>query len=228
MQRRKFMSATLLVLTSGSWSIAGAASPFSETDAAAAVRATLERGAMAAVDLLGRADGFLGNPQVRITLPGFLNDAASLLRATGQQKRVDALITAMNRAAEAAVPEARAVLVSTVKDLSVEDGRRLVMGGDNSVTAFFEEKTRAPLGERFLPIVTRATEQVSLAAKYNAVAGKAAALGLMRAEDANIEQYVTGKTLDGLYLMIGEEERRIRQDPVGAGSAILRKVFGGR
>ena len=140
----------------------------------------------------------------------------------------DALITAMNRAAEAAVPEARAVLVSTVKDLSVEDGRRLVMGGDNSVTAFFEEKTRAPLGERFLPIVTRATEQVSLAAKYNAVAGKAAALGLMRAEDANIEQYVTGKTLDGLYLMIGEEERRIRQDPVGAGSAILRKVFGGR
>jgi len=228
MQRRKFMSATLLVLTSGSWSIAGAASPFSETDAAAAVRATLERGAMAAVDLLGRADGFLGNPQVRIALPGFLNDAASLLRATGQQKRVDALITAMNRAAEAAVPEARAVLVSTVKDLSVEDGRRLVMGGDNSVTAFFEEKTRAPLGERFLPIVTRATEQVSLAAKYNAVAGKAAALGLMRAEDANIEQYVTGKTLDGLYLMIGEEERRIRQDPVGAGSAILRKVFGGR
>ena len=228
MQRRKFMSATLLVLTSGSWSIAGAASPFSETDAAAAVRATLERGAMAAVDLLGRTDGFLGNPQVRIALPGFLNDAASLLRATGQQKRVDALITAMNRAAEAAVPEARAVLVSTVRDLSVEDGRRLVMGGDNSVTAFFEEKTRAPLVERFLPIVTRATEQVSLAAKYNAVAGKAAALGLMRAEDANIEQYVTGKTLDGLYLMIGEEERRIRQDPVGAGSAILRKVFGGR
>ena len=228
MQRRKFTSATLVALAAGPWRVADAASPFSETDAATAVRAALERGAVTAVDLLGRTDGFLGNPQVRIPLPRFLNDAASLLRATGQQKRVDALITAMNRAAEASVPEARAVLVNTVKHLSVEDGRRLVMGGDNAVTAFFEEKTRAPLGERFLPIVTRATEQVSLAAKYNAVAGKAAALGLMRAEDANIEQYVTAKTLDGLYLMIGEEERRIRQDPVGAGSAILRKVFGDR
>jgi len=119
------------------------------------------------------------------------------------------------------------VLVNTVKNLSVEDARRLVSGGDNAVTSFFEEKTRAPLGERFLPIVTQATENVSLAAKYNAVAGKVAALGLMSSDDANIERYVTEKTLDGLYVMIGEEERQIRQDPIGTGSAILRKVFGG-
>jgi len=227
MQRRKFTVTTLVALTGGTWRAAGAASPFSETDAALAVRAALEHGAMAAVGLLGRTDGFLGNPKVRIPLPGFLHDAASLLRATGQQKRVDALITAMNRAAEAAVPEARGVLVNTVKNLSVEDARRLVSGGDNAVTSFFEEKTRAPLGERFLPIVTQATENVSLAAKYNAVAGKVAALGLMSSDDANIERYVTEKTLDGLYVMIGEEERQIRQDPIGTGSAILRKVFGG-
>lgn len=226
MQRRKFTSATLWVLAAGRWGTAGA-SPFSETDAASGVRAALERGAVAAVGLLGRTDGFLGNPKVRIPLPGFLNDAASLLRATGQQKRIDALITAMNRAAEAAVPEAKAVLVNTVKNLSVEDARHLVTGGDNSVTQFFADKTRAPLGERFLPIVTRATERVSLAAKYNAVAGKAAAFGLLREDDANIERYVTGKALDGLYLMIGEEERKIRQDPIGTGSAILKKVFGG-
>ncbi|KQV91641.1 DUF4197 domain-containing protein [Rhizobacter sp. Root1221] len=226
MQRRKFTSATLLVLAAGRWGTAGA-SPFSETDAASGVRAALERGAVSAVGLLGRTDGFLGNPKVRIPLPGFLNDAASLLRATGQQKRVDALITAMNRAAESAVPEAKAVLVNTVKNLSVEDARHLVTGGDNSVTQFFADKTRVPLGERFLPIVTRATERVSLAAKYNAVAGKAAAFGLLRGDDANIERYVTGKALDGLYLMIGEEERKIRQDPIGTGSAILKKVFGG-
>ena len=225
MQRRKFTSATLGVLVAGRWG-AAAASPFSETDAASGVRAALERGAVAAVGLLGRTDGFLGNPKVRIPLPGFLNDAASLLRATGQQKRVDALVTAMNRAAEAAVPEARTVLVNTVKNLSVEDARQLVTGGEDSVTRFFADKTRAPLGERFLPIVTRATERVSLAAKYNAVAGKVAAFGLLKGDDANIERYVTGKTLDGLYLMIGEEERKIRQDPIGTGSAILRKVFG--
>ena len=83
-----------------------------------------------------------------------------------------------------------------------------------------------PLAEKFLPIVTRATEKVSLAAKYNAVAGKAAGLGLVKKEDANVQQYVTGKTLDGLFLMIGEEERKIRKDPVATGSAILKKVFG--
>jgi len=229
MQRRKFTTAALAAMGAGPWGLAGAASPFfSETDAAAGVRAALERGAVAAVGLLGRTDGFLGNPKVRIPLPGYLNDAASLLRAAGQGQRVDALVTAMNRAAEAAVPEAKSVLVATVKNLSVEDAKRLVTGGDNSVTVFFAEKTRQPLGEKFLPIVTRATERVALAEKYNAVAGKAAAFGLVRQEDANVQQYVTAKALDGLYLMIGEEERKIRQDPVGTGSAILRKVFGGR
>ena len=91
---------------------------------------------------------------------------------------------------------------------------------------FFADKTRVPLGEKFLPVVTRATEKVGLAAKYNKVAGKAAGLGLVKKEDANIQQYVTGKSLDGLYTIIGQEERKIRQDPVGASSDILKKVFG--
>ena len=110
--------------------------------------------------------------------------------------------------------------------MSVEDGKQILMGGENAVTNFFAGKTRAPLSVTFLPIVTKATEKVSLAEKYNSVAGKAAGLGLLRKDDANIQQYVTGKALDGLYLMIGEEERKIRRDPVGTGSAILQKVFG--
>jgi len=190
------------------------------------VRAALERGAVAAVAALGRSDGFLGNPKVRIELPGFLNDAAKLLRATGQQRRVDELITAMNRAAEAAVPQAKQLLINAVRAMSVEDARKVITGGDNSVTEFFAAKTREPLGVKFLPIVTKATEKVALADKYNAVAAKAAGLGLVKKGDSNIQQYVTGKALDGLYLMIGEEERKIRQDPVGTGSAILKKVFG--
>jgi hypothetical protein len=99
-------------------------------------------------------------------------------------------------------------------------------GPDDSVTRFFATKTRAPLTEKFLPVVTRATEKVDLAARYNAVAGTAAASGLLRQDDANLQRYVTGKTLDGLYLMIGEEERRIRRDPAGTGSATLKRVFG--
>ncbi|MGE4053080.1 MAG: DUF4197 domain-containing protein, partial [Piscinibacter sp.] len=158
--------------------------------------------------------------------PGFLEDAAKLLKATGQGRRVDELITAMNRAAEAAVPEAKPLLINAVKSMSVEDARKVITGGDNSVTQFFAGKTREPLAGKFLPIVTRATEKVSLAAKYNAVAGKAMGLGLVKKEEANVQQYVTGKALDGLFLMIGEEERKIRQNPAAAGSAILKKVFG--
>jgi hypothetical protein len=207
------------------WTTADAEN-ISESDAALGVRAALERGAASAVSLLGRNGGFLDNPKVRIPLPGFLNDIAKMARFTGQQGRVDELVTAMNRAAEAAVPEARALLTSAIKNMSVQDGRKILTGGDNSVTEFFASKTRAPLSVKFLPIVTRATEKVSLADKYNALAGKAAATGLVKKDDANIQQYVTGKALDGLYLMIGEEERKIRKDPLGTGSAILSKVFG--
>ena len=199
----------------------------SEGDAAAGVRAALERGALAAVSLLGRTDGFLLNPQVRIPLPGFLKDVAKLLRATGQGRKVDELVTAMNRAAEAAVPIARPLFVSTVKAMSVEDALKIVRGGATSVTEYFAGKTRLPLGEKFLPIVTKATEKVSLTERYNAVASRAQSLGLLKGEEANLQQYVTGRALDGLFLMIGEEEKKIRADPVKTGSAILKKVFGG-
>jgi hypothetical protein len=110
--------------------------------------------------------------------------------------------------------------------MSVSDAKNILSGGDTSVTAFFAEKTREPLGVKFLPVVTTATEKVGLAAKYNRVAAKAQGLGLVKKEDANIQQYVTRKSLDGLYYMIGEEEKKIRQDPIGTGSALLKKVFG--
>ena len=226
MQRRKFTSG--LVTLGGVWGFVGnaQAAAFSETDAASGVRTLLERGAISAIRLLGKSDGFFGNPLVRIPLPGYLNDAAKLLKAVGQQKRLDALVLAMNRAAEAAMPEAKSLLVGAVKAMSVEDARDIITGGDNSVTTFFSGKTREPLGLTFLPIVTKATEKVSLADKYNSIAGRAASLGFVKKEDANIQEYVTGRALDGLFLMIGEEERKIRKDPIATGSAILKKVFG--
>jgi hypothetical protein len=223
MQRRILLGALALSPLVGAPARAAA---LSEGDAASGIRAALERGAIAAVGALGRPDGFLGNPKVRIPLPGVLDSAAKLLKATGQGRRVDELVTAMNRAAEAAVPEARDLLVETAKSISVQDALGIVRGGATSVTDFFARRTREPLTARFLPIVTAATEKVQLADKYNAVAGKAMGFGLLKKEDANLQQYVTGKALDGLYLMIGEEEKKIRADPVGTGSAILKKVFG--
>jgi hypothetical protein len=231
MRRRQFTTALPSVLLARTAAIAllsrsGLALALDENAASAGVRAALERGADSAVSLLGRPDGFLGNPQVRIPLPGALNSAASMLRAIGQQKRVDDLVTAMNRAAESAVPEAKPLLLNAVHSMSVEDAVKIVRGGDTSVTDFFAAKTRAPLAEKFLPVVTRETQKVSLAAKYNEVAGMGASFGLVKQEDANVEQYVTRKALDGLFLMIGQEERKIRSDPVATGSAILREVFG--
>ena len=228
MQRRNFTSG--VVCAGGMWALWAGPTAFAagitESDAALGMRAALERGAVSAIAQLGRSGGFLDNPKVHIPLPGFLSDAAKLLRYTGQQKRIDELVIAMNRAAEAAVPQARTLLINAVKAMSVEDGKQILSGGDNSVTQFFASKTRAPLSVTFLPIVTKATEKVSLADKYNSVAGKAAGMGLLDKDDANIQQYVTAKALDGLYLMIGEEERKIRKDPIGTGSAILQKVFG--
>ncbi len=223
MQRRTLLHTTPALLLALPLSQAWA---LSQGDAGSGIRAALERGATAAVEILGKNDGFLGNPKVRIPLPGYLADAAKLLKAIGQGKKVDELVTAMNRAAELAVPEAKSLLVAAARDISMKDALAIVRGGDNSVTQFFAEKTRAPLGVKFLPIVTKATEKVSLAERYNAVAAKATNMGLVKKEDANIQTYITGKALDGMYFIIGEEEKKIRADPIATGSKILQAVFG--
>lgn len=231
MQRRNFNQAGLsalgmLIMATCQQAQALSLGDLSNAEASSGLKTALEKGALAAVALLGKTDGFLGNPKVRIPLPGYLEDASKLLRNFGQGQRIDELVTAINRAAEAAVPMGKDLLVSAVRSMSVTDAKNILAGGETSVTNFFAEKTRAPLGVKFLPAVTQATAKVGLANKYNEFAGKAAGFGLVRKEDANIQQYVTSKTLDGLYLVIGEEEKKIRQDPVGTGSAILKKVFG--
>ncbi len=231
MDRRQFNSIPLPLLTAAillahQQAQALSIDDLSNAEASQGLKVALEKGALAAVSLLGKTDGFLGNEKVRIPLPGYLDDAAKLLRALGQGGRIEELVTAMNRAAEAAVPLAKDLLVSAVRSMNVTDAKKILLGGSTSVTAFFAEKTRAPLSIKFLPVVTQATARVGLAEKYNQVAGKAAGLGLVKKEDATIQQYVTGKSLDGLYLMIGEEEQKIRKDPVATGSAVLKKVFG--
>jgi hypothetical protein len=231
MDRRQFNSIPVptlaaVILLAQTQAHALTLSDLTNAEASKGLKTALEKGAIAAISTLGKTDGFLGNEKVRIPLPGFLEDASKLLRTFGQGARIDELVTAMNRAAEAAVPMAKDLLLGAVKSMNVTDAKKILQGGETSVTSFFAEKTRAPLSVKFLPVVTKATEKVGLAEKYNQVAGKAAGMGLVKKEDANIQQYVTGKSLDGLYLMIGEEEKKIRQDPIGTGSAVLKKVFG--
>ena len=195
-------------------------------DKTSALRAALTQGAEAAVGKLGKTDGFLGNPEVRIPLPGKLKDGERLLRTLGAGKQADALVTAMNRAAEAAVPEAKALLVDSVRQMSVQDATAILTGPQDAATQYFRNTTSEKLYARFLPIVRQSTAKVGVAQRYNELAGKASQLGLIDDKDATIEGYVAEQTLDGLFRMMATEEAEIRKDPLGQGSKLLQKVFG--
>ena len=198
----------------------------SNPDAVAGLKGALERGASVAVDLLGKTDGFFGNNAVKIPLPDSLKRYEKLMRNVGLGKHADELILTMNRAAEAAVPEAKKLFVDAVKKMSVQDAKGILTGGQTAGTEYFKRATSEPLRGKFLPIVKKATAKVGLAQKYNEYAGKGAKFGLVKKEQANLDDYVTQKALDGLFYMVAEEEKKIRQDPVRAGSDIVKKVFG--
>ena len=195
-------------------------------DTAAGLKEALTQGAAKAVTLLGKQDGFLGNSKVKIPLPESLHQVEGLMRGLGMGKYADELVTTMNRAAEAAVPEAKALLGNSIQQMSVQDAKAILTGGDDAATQYFRRTTSAALSVKFKPIVQKAMAKVKLADKYDEFAGKAARFGLVKESDAHLENYVTQKALDGLYLMIAEEEKAIRKDPAGAAGNLARKVFG--
>ena len=198
----------------------------SNAEAIRGLKQALNDGSAAAVAKLGVENGYFANPKVKIPLPPSLQRVESGLRAFGMRRQADELVLTMNRAAEAAVPEAKQLLVDAVKKMSVQDAKGILGGGDTAATDYFRRTTRSQMGQRFLPIVKRTTDRVGLVQQYNALAGQGVALGLVKEDQASIEIYVTQKALDGLYLMIGEQEKAFRKDPVGASSDIVRKVFG--
>ena len=227
LHRRKFntftMSAGMLVIAPVQ---AFSLSDLSAGDASQGLKLALEKGASTAIGLLGMQDGFMGNGKVRIGLPQALDKGAKLLKAMRMGKQLDALTLQMNRAAEAAVPLSQKLLTESIQNMSVQDAKGILKGGDTAVTQFFIDKTRVPLNTAFMPQVTQVLSQLGVVEQFNAVAGKLAGMGLLNKDNANLESHVTAKTLDGLYFMIGEEEKKIRQNPAQAGSALLSKVFG--
>ena len=198
----------------------------SSADQVSGLKQALNDGSIAAVARLGVQNGFLGNPKVKIPLPPSIQRVEGAMRAVGMGRQADHLVLSMNRAAETAVVEAKPLLVDAVKKMSVQDARKILTGGDTAATEYFKRNTQSPLTKRFLPIVKRATDKVGLAQQYNAIAGQGVAFGLVKEDQATIEHYVTQKTLDGLYFMIGEQEKGFRKNPVGATSDIVKRVFG--
>ena len=195
-------------------------------EASAGLKEALSRGADMAVSQLGKPNGFMGDARVRILLPKRPRAAEKLMRALGRKKQADELIETMNRDAELAVDEAKPILLESVQKMTIDDARGILAGGDDAATQYFRRTTSTALGKKFLPIVKQATAKVQLADQYNEYAGQAAKLGLLEEKDANLDSYVTQKALDGLFVMIAEQEKSIRQDPVGTGSKLLQTVFG--
>ena len=222
---RKFL-VFIAVLLFSSVSPALTLDQISGTESAGGLKEALTQGAGKAVELLGAKDGFLGNPKVKIGLPGNLDKAAKMMRKLGMGGTIDELETAMNRAAEAAVPEAKKLLVDSIKSMSVDDAKGILTGGDNAATEYFKRSTSEPLKEKFKPIVQQAMAKVKVADAFDNFAGKAATFGVIKKEDAQLDNYVTGKALDGLYKMIADEEKAIRSNPIGAAGNLAKKVFG--
>ena len=205
---------------------AGGLDAISTGDASAGVKEALSKGVDYAVASLGKEGGFLNNSQVRIPLPGYLDKAEKGLRMFGMGKQADELVDTMNHAAEKAVSEAKPILTESIKKMSVQDAKGILTGGEDSVTQYFKRTSTEQLTQKFMPIVQAATKKVQLADQYNKFAGKAASSGLIDQKDASLDGYVTQKAMDGLFLMIAEEEKKLRSNPLGAGSDLLKKVFG--
>ena len=198
----------------------------SSREASGGLKEALIQGASKAVIKLGAADGFFGNKEVKIPLPDTMKRAEKAMRMFGMGKQADELVLKMNRAAEAAVPEAKTLLVDSVKKMSVADAKSILTGGDDAATQYFKKTTSTAMTDKFLPIVKKATENVQLAQQYNKFAEMGNKFGLVKKDQVNLEQYVTQKTLDGVYLMMAKEEAAIRKDPVGQASSLIKKVFG--
>lgn len=223
--RRRF----LLVLAGLAYSavaLAGDLSSITAGEATQALRDSLSQGVRVAIARLGREDGYYENPKLKIGLPKNFAKAEGILRALGMGKQVDDLILAMNRAAEAAVPEAREVVLESLHKMSVGDAKAILSGGDGAATAWFRQNTEAHLGDKLAPIIRGVAEQSDLVRSYDALSSTLVRLAGLKSELSTVENYVNRKALDGLYTLIAEEEHAIRAQPLNYGGGVIGKVFG--
>lgn len=227
MDRRRFLSFGMLLPASATAGMRDWLQPASGNESqAAALRELLSQGSVHAVTSLGRTDGYFANPRVRIPMPENLQRVERTLRRLGQGATADEFVLSLNRAAESAAPEAKAVFLQVVRGLSLRDAVDIVRGPDDAATRYLRRNAGATLTSRFLPIVARATEQAGVTARYKKLTRRAAfAAGAIDLSALDLDNYVTQRALDGLFLLIADEELRIRRDPAARTTELLRRVF---
>ena len=192
------------------------------------LKEALRVGTENAVGLTSRVDGFFANQAIKILMPERLHSLEQGLRLIGYGDRVDELVLGMNRAAERAAPSARKIFVDAIGEMSIEDARRLLAGADTAATDYFKGKTTERLTVAFQPVVARTMNEVGVARQYKDLLAQAQAIPFFRAESYDLDRYVVGKSLDGLFHVVGEEERKIRKNPTARTTELLREVFSQR
>jgi hypothetical protein len=204
----------------------GKQSALSDSKIASGLKEALRVGAENAVKLTGKTDGYFGNQAIKILLPKNLRPLEKGLGAMGYQSKIDAFVLSMNRAAEAAAPSAEKIFGDAILDMSFDDARKILSGGDTAATDYFKGKTTDQLTVAFRPFVEKTMNENGVAQQYDALTGHLQSIPFMKSEDLDINKYVVGKALDGLFYMLAGEERKIRKNPAARTTDLLKEVFG--
>ena len=192
----------------------------------AALKQALQVGTENAVKLTGKTDGYFGNKAIKILMPERLKTVEKGLRTAGYGGEVDKLVLSMNRAAERAAPEAKQIFWDAIGKMTIDDAQRILKGTPTAATDYFKDKTSASLTLAFRPIVDKAMDEVGTARQYNELLGQAKAIPFLKTESYDLDRYVVGKALDGLFRVVGDEERKIRTDPTARVTTLMKEVFG--
>ncbi len=200
-------------------------SGLSDDKITAGLKQALQVSTSKAVSLTGKPDGFLKNAAIKILLPPKLKSVGSGMRMLGMGARVDELEVGMNRAAEQAAPQAKQIFLDALKKMSFDDARKILTGSDTAATEYFKRTSSTDLTTAFTPIVKTSMEHVGVVQQYDRVV-KSAPGGSAIAGQLDINKYVVGKTLDGLFYMLGEQEKQIRKNPAAQTTSLLKEVFG--
>lgn len=227
MHRRNFLlQASLFTPLFGTSAWAVQLGGLSDSKIVAGLKEALEVGTGNAVNLTGKVDGFFKNAAIKILMPKQLRTVEKGLRAIGQGAMVDEFVMSMNRAAEKAAPEARKIFVSALKQMTFDDARKILFGNDTAATTYFQEKTSVTIGNAFRPIISRAMNEVGATRQYKELLGRFQQIPFVKTQSLDIDEYVVGQALNGLFYMVGEEEKKIRKNPLARVSSILQEVFG--
>jgi len=189
------------------------------------LKEALSVGTENAVKEVSKVDGYLANEAIKIMMPEEIQKVADVLRKVGYQKPVDEFISSMNHAAEKAAPKATSHIVDAIKAMSFDDAKQILEGGDTAATDYFKSKTSDKLYEDFMPIISSSMDEVGVTQSYKGMMDKYLSLPFVKKESLDLDHYVTNKSLDGLFLMIAEEEKKIRTDPAARVTDLLKKVF---